>query len=725
MHSQTTSLLLGLFTLQMASMAAAAAQTASTKAPTAAAAPMTTSSTATTTAAADDPNLWLEDVTSDKALGWARTQNARSQSELEAVPGFGPLRDRLRAIYDSKDKIPTPQVMGSWIYNFWKDEVNPRGLWRRTTLAEFKKAQPSWEVVIDVDTLAKTDNEGWVWHGATCLFPKYRRCLVNLSRGGADANVVREFDTVKKAFVDGGFALPEAKSQVAWKDLDTIYVGTDFGPGSLTTSGYPRIAKEWKRGTPLVDAKTLYEGKDSDVSISAYREFDHGKVRDWVGRSPSFFTNEAMLVEGGKLVKIEKPDDAEVDTWHDQLLIRLRTDWKIGDKVWPGGALLAIALTDFRAGKRDFALLFEPTPRTSLDAYSATKSAIYVVELDDVKSVLYLHTPSQQGFTRKKIDAPAVGSFSVDAYDENNSDDIWFTESGFTTPATLSLGSVKSAVRVRLKQAPRFFNDEGTATTQHFAISKDGTRVPYFQVANKSVAIDGTAPTLMTGYGGFEISLLPTYNATAGAAWVERGGVYVVANIRGGGEYGPSWHQAALKHNRQRAYDDFIAVAEDLVSRKVTSSAKLGIMGGSNGGLLMGVMMTQRPDLFGAIVCQVPLLDMKRYHKLLAGASWMEEYGDPEQPDDWAALAKFSPYQSGRDLSPHPVHDVDERRSCAPGPRAQNGRAPAREQTRPPVLREHRRGSRWRRQQRAARLHVRRVLCLPGQSARPALSRRC
>ncbi len=596
--------------------------------------------------ASDDPYLWLEDVTGDKALEWVKAQNAKSQGELEASPGFTELRDRLLAIYDSKAKIPYVAVQGKWLYNFWRDDVNPRGLWRRTTLAEYKKKAPKWETVLDLDALGKAENTSWVWKGSNCLYPDYTRCLLTLSRGGSDASVVREFDTAKKAFIDDGFTLPEAKSNVAWKDLDTIYVGTDFGPGSLTSAGYPRIAKEWKRGTPLSEATTIFEGKETDVAVSAFREFDHGKVRDWVGRSPSFFTGEDYLRDGDKLVKLDHPDDAGADAWDDQILITLRTPWTIGDKTWPAGALLIEPIADFLAGKREFQMLYEPTEHTSLEGYSGTKTGILITELDDVKSKVYLATRAKGVWKRTPVPTPAVGSFSASAYDEDTSDDYWFIDNGFTTPATLSLGNIKKKGRTKLKSNPAFFDAKGLETTQHFATSKDGTKVPYFQVAKKGVTLDGNNPTVMEGYGGFEISLTPGYDPTAGAAWLERGGVYVVANIRGGGEYGPGWHQAALKHDRQRAYDDFIAVGEDLIARKVTSTPHLGIIGGSNGGLLMGVMLTERPDLWGAIVCEQPLLDMKRYHKLLAGASWMEEYGDPDNADDWAALATFSPYQN-------------------------------------------------------------------------------
>jgi prolyl oligopeptidase len=598
------------------------------------------------TAPPEDPYLWLEDVAGEEALAWVRGRNAESQGELEATPGFGPLRDRLLAIYDARDRIPEVTAYGKWLYNFWRDEANPRGLWRRTTLAEYRKRAPKWEVVLDVDALGAAEGENWVWKGVSCLYPRYQRCLVRLSRGGADATVVRELDTVSKRFVADGFTLPEAKSRIEWKDLDTVTVGTDFGPGSLTDSGYPRIIKEWRRGTPLSEARTIFEGEASDVSVFAARQHDQGRVLDWVGRAPSFFTNEVYLREGDRLDKLDKPDDANLGVWNDQVLITLRTDWAIGDRTWPAGALLVAPLADFRAGKRDFTMLFEPRPNVSLDSYAPTRSAILVVELEDVKSRVYLHTRSKQGWRRSRVQTPEVGTFRVRAYDAHVSDDYWFTESGYTTPTTLSLGNVKKKARTRLKQNPAFFAAEGVVATQHFARSPDGTRVPYFQIARGDLALDGTAPTVLYGYGGFEVSLTPGYDATGGAAWLERGGVLVVANIRGGGEYGPGWHRAALKQHRQRAYDDFIAVAEDLIARQVTSPARLGAMGGSNGGLLVGVMLTQRPDLFGAIVCQVPLLDMKRYHKLLAGASWMEEYGDPDDPAAWDWLARFSPYHN-------------------------------------------------------------------------------
>ncbi len=598
-------------------------------------------------AAAEDPYLWLEEVTSDKALAWAREQNKRSTSELEAAPQFAPLRDRLRAILDSKDKIPAVAKRGRFYYNLWRDAQHAKGLYRRTTLAEYKKKNPKWETIIDLDALGKQENESWVWGGITCLYPKFDRCLVSLSKGGSDADVVREFDVATRKFVADGFTLPEAKTSVSWKDKDTIYVATDFGPGSLTKSGYPRIVKEWKRGTKLEAATIVYEGQADDMVVGATRAWDHGKAWDYVYRRTSFFAGELYLRgSDGKLAKLDIPLDAEAGIWNSHVLVTLRTDWKTGDKTWPAGALLATPLADFQAGKRDFTMLFEPAPNKSLAGTAELKSAVIVNELEDVKNKLYVWKLAKGTWSKKPFGKEQIGTTSVSSVDGlGETDDYWMSHTDFITPSTLSLGTVGKQARA-LKTSPAFFDTKGLHVEQHFATSKDGTRVPYFQVSRESLKLDGTNPTVLYGYGGFEISLTPKYDAIAGAAWEERGGVYVVANIRGGGEYGPAWHQAALRHNRQRAYDDFIAVGEDLIKRKVTSSAKLGVVGGSNGGLLTGVMLTQRPDLFGAVVCSVPLLDMKRYHKLLAGASWMEEYGDPDKPEDWAVLAKFSPYQN-------------------------------------------------------------------------------
>jgi prolyl oligopeptidase len=602
----------------------------------------------------EDPYLELEEIEGKAGLAFAREQNKKSTVELSEDTRFAPLMSRLRGILDSKDKIPWLQKRSRYYYNFWRDEKNPRGVWRRLkSLAVYEKKEPKWETVIDLDELAKNENENWVWAGAECFYPKYERCLVRLSRGGGDAAVVREFDTVAKRFVEGGFTLPEAKSSVAWKDLGTIYVGTDFGPGSLTDAGYPRLAKEWKRGTKLEGATLIYEGQATDVDCNAYREWDHGKARDFVVRSVSFYEKEYFVRREAKLTLIPVPRSADAFTWDDQLIIRLRDDWQIDGKTWPKGSLLASPFEPFLDGKRELTALYTPAPSRSLSDVSLLKSALVVTELEDVRSKATYWTHRKDAWKQSPLAAPEASSFYVIAVEPNDADEYWLAATDFILPTTLSIGSLKGKTR-QLKQSPAFFDAAGLAVEQHFAVSKDGTKIPYFQVARKNLSQDGQNPTLLYGYGGFEVSLEAYYDPKAGAAWLEQGGVYVLANIRGGGEYGPSWHQAALKENRQRAYDDFIAVAEDLIARKVTSPKKLGIMGASNGGLLMGVMLTERPDLFGAIVCEVPLLDMKRYNKLLAGASWMAEYGNPDLAEEWAYISRYSPYQNVRKDTKYP-----------------------------------------------------------------------
>jgi len=595
---------------------------------------------------ANDPYSWLEEVTGERALSWVRQQNALSTKELESSPVFEPIRARLLSILDSKERIPYVAKHGEYYYNFWRDEKNPRGLWRRTSLAEFKKPEPAWEIVLDLDNLGTTEKENWVWKGYDVLYPTYDRCLIFLSRGGADAVVVREFDLKSKEFIKSGFFLPEAKSEVAWRDKDTLYVGTDFGPGSLTSSGYPRVVKEWQRASSLAEAKTVFEGKTEDVSVSASVDHDHGHTYEFIGRGVTFFTSEEYLRHGEQWVRIEKPADANVGTFEDQIVLRLRTDWTVGGKTYPAGALLATGFEKYLQGDRNLEMLFTPAERKSLEATTATKNYLIVNELDNVRNRLYILQRQDEKWTRTPLPAPDFGSVGVNGIDPDESDDYFMTVTDFLTPSSLYYGKVGETTCEKLKSLPTFFNAADLEVSQHEAVSKDGTKVPYFQVSRKGPTLNGKNPTLLYGYGGFEIPMLPVYNAGVGSAWLERGGVYVLANIRGGGEFGPKWHEAARKANRQRAYDDFIAVAEDLTRRKLTSPDHLGIEGGSNGGLLMGVMLTERPDLFKAVVCQVPLLDMRRFNKLLAGASWMDEYGNPDKPDDWAYLSKYSPYQN-------------------------------------------------------------------------------
>jgi prolyl oligopeptidase len=606
--------------------------------------------TAAAVPAADppDPYLWLEDVTGQKALDWVAAHNAASTAMITREPGFETLRGQIRAILDSKDRIPYVRRMGAYYYNFWRDAQHPRGLWRRTTPAQYRQAEPAWETVLDLDKLAREEDENWVWKGEECRFPDWNRCLLSLSRGGADAVVVREFDLPSRAFVTDGFALPEAKSEVHWAGPDSLFVGTDFGAGSLTDSGYPRVVKLWRRGTPLSAAATLFEGQASDVAVSGYVAERAGYRREILQRSPSFFTAQYWLREGGQLHRIAVPEDAQLGFFGSQLLVQLRSDWDTGARRYAAGSLLATDFDAFRAGKRSFQVLFEPTDSSALDAYITTRTHVVLSTLERVKGRLVEWGYAGGHWQRRAVAAPEFGSLGVAAVDHEESDEYFLTHVDFLTPDSLYAAQAGRDQRELLKQRPAFFDAQGLEIEQRTAVSRDGTQVPYFIVKPRGMAADGSHPTLLYGYGGFEVSLTPWYSAAVGKAWLEKGGVYVLANIRGGGEFGPRWHEAALKEKRQNSYDDFIAVAEDLIARRITRPARLGIMGGSNGGLLMGVMLTQRPELFGAVVCQVPLLDMRRYNRLLAGASWMGEYGDPDDPAQWAYIRRYSPYQNLR-----------------------------------------------------------------------------
>ena len=603
----------------------------------------------------DDPYMWLEEVTGEKQLAWVAKQNERSVADYTKSEAFNKLNDRLLSIFDSRDRIPYVSKIGGHYYNFWRDAQHVRGIWRRTTLAEYKKANPAWEIVIDLDSLGTAEKESWVWHGANCLRPAYQRCLVSLSRGGADADVTREFDLPTKSFVPNGFYLPEAKGGAGWIDQNTLYVSTDFGPGSMTTSGYPRLVKVWKRGTPLDSAELIFEGQNADVSVGGYRDHTKGFERDIIYRGITFYSSEVFQRKDGKLIKIEVPADANMNTHREWLIVELRTDWTTGGKTYPAGALIATNFDAFMKGERRFDVLFQPTERKSLAGYSTTRNHILLNELDNVRNRIYVLSPGKNGWKRAPLAGmPEIGTVSANAVDSDESDDFFMTVTNYVTPTSLSIGTVGKGAPTKLKSLPAFFDAKNLEVSQHEATSKDGTRIPYFQVSKKGMALDAKNPTLLYGYGGFEISMLPGYSAGVGAAWLEKGGTYAVANIRGGGEFGPKWHQAALKANRHKAYEDFIAVAEDLIRRRVTSTPHLGIMGGSNGGLLTGNMLTMRPDLFGAVVSQVPLLDMKRYNHLLAGASWMGEYGNPDDPKEWEFIKTFSPYQNMNATTKYP-----------------------------------------------------------------------
>ena len=599
----------------------------------------------------DDPYLWLEDLDGEHAAEWVRDRNAETVAGLATGERFEALRAELLEVLDDARRIPFPIWRGDRLYNFWQDAEHPRGVWRRTTLEAFRADEIKWEILIDVDALADAEDENWVWQGATALRPENQRYLIQLSRGGADACVVREFDLVT-GWVSDGFTLPEAKTSVGWIDLDHVFVATDFGPGSMTDSGYPRVVKRWRRGTPLEDAQTVFEGRAEDVIVGADHDQTPGFARDFVSRRPAFFTHETFLRRpDGTLVRIDVPDDADIDVQREWLLIRLRTPWTVGPVEYPAGGLLAVDFEAFLAGDRDLTVLFEPGPDVALAYHTWTRHYLILGLLRDVASDLVVLDPAQ-GWRRSPLDGvPPLSHTSIADTNPDLTDEFLLSSTGFTEPTTLSYGRVGATVEV-LKRAPAFFDADGLAVSQHFATSADGTRVPYFVVRRPDAP---SGPTLLSAYGGFEVSRTPYYDGATGRGWLARGGTYVVANIRGGGEYGPDWHRAAMLANRPRAFEDLAAVATDLVDRGLTEPARLGVEGGSNGGLLVGAMLTRYPSLFGAVVGLVPLLDMRRFHRLLAGASWMAEYGDPDDPADWEYLRGYLPYHnihSGREYPP-------------------------------------------------------------------------
>ncbi|MEE2637545.1 MAG: prolyl oligopeptidase family serine peptidase [Acidobacteriota bacterium] len=609
----------------------------------------------------EDPFLWLEEVEGDDALGWVEAQNSETLGVLGETDAFRALYDDALEILTAQDRIAYPSTVGEVVYNFWTDAEHRRGIYRRTTLEDYLAGDPEWETVLDIDALAESEGVPWAFAGMTCLAPEYRHCLVNLARGGSDATESREFDLPSASFVEDGFFLPEAKSSVAWIDPDSLLVGTDAGSGSMTTSGYARTVKLWTRGTSLREARVVFEAETTDMGVFAQSfETREGSVPAIMHR-PEFFDGFLYILRDGELRKIDVPSDADPGIVGDHLVVYVRTPWTVAGRTFATGTVIATALDDFLTGDRDFSVIVESGPRSTVRGTTPAGDSLLVSVLDNVEGQLWRYEVTDGAWTGARIDAPRMGSVGVNDVDLH-SNRFFFSYSSFLQPTTLYLHDDDGSIR-SVRQSPDRFDASGLQINQFETASKDGTRIPYFVVAKDALALNGSHPTLLYAYGGFEIPMLSGYSAVRGKAWIERGGVYVVANLRGGGEFGPAWHRSALKENRQRAYDDFIAVAEDLIRRGYTSPERLGIEGGSNGGLLTGVAMTQRPDLYGAVVISVPLLDMKRYNKLLAGASWMAEYGDPDLDEEWAFISQYSPYQNvhaGRDY-PRPFINTTTR----------------------------------------------------------------
>lgn len=617
-------------------------------------------------ATAEDPYLWLEEVEGEAALDWVRNQNDRSLKELKADPDYAGYEAAAIEALTSAERIPYGSIRDGMVYNFWQDETHVRGLWRRTTLESYASDTPEWETILDFDKLAEEEGKNWVYKGADCFRPKGSdigyKCMISLSNGGKDAIVRREFDLATKQFVDDGFVTPEAKQGGAWASPDTLLIATDWGEETLTASGYPFIVKRWDRGTPLDAAEEVIRGEVDDVGVWPMTlELEDGRILQGAAQADTFFTTRYWWFPNGESEPVQwpiPPKSSPEGIHEGRLLVSLKQDWTPTgqETTFKSGDLVAFDVETFMETRAlpPVSLVFHPSETQALKGVSTAKGALLLGVGDTAVGKVMRATASDAGWMLEPISLPGTGQASV-AFASNEEDTVFINYEDFLTPDSLLSYSASTGDVKALKSLPPKFDATGLSVTQHFATSKDGTRVPYFLVSKADLPLDGSTPTLLYGYGGFQVSLNPSYSAVTGRLWLEQGGAYVLANIRGGGEFGPEWHQAGLKQNRQRIYDDFISVGEDLIARGVTSPEHLGIMGGSNGGLLMGVMLNQRPDLWNAVVVQVPLLDMMRYHLLLAGASWVDEYGSPEVPDERAFLETISPYQNFDATKDYPV----------------------------------------------------------------------
>jgi prolyl oligopeptidase len=598
-----------------------------------------------------DPYLWLSDVHSAKALEWVRQQNDRTDAALRSDPVFLKDRARILSVLNSNNRIPEGVLEHQWVLNFWQDASHVRGLWRRTTVADYANPLPHWQTLLDLDRLDRDTHQNWVWAGAQCT-PSLRRCLLSLSPGGGDASVVREYDLQAHRFLDDGFSLPRAKSSVAYLDENALLVATDFGAGTLTPSSYPRIVKLWHRGESLATAKTLFVGRPNDMSVTPHVYRGPFGVVPLIVRKPSFFRSDYYWVRAdGTTLKLPLPQDAEVHgVTQGELIATLQDDWKAPGRTIRGGSLIAFPIFDFvRTGHLPrIAVLYAPGAHAMVDTVSPGRDAVYAAIYEDVKGSIHAFRRSSGGWSDARLELPAGGSTSIVSADAWGPE-AYFTFESFLTPPTLYAYDGSAEPRAIKNEAARF--DAGKLSVQQYwATSKDGTKVPYFLLRPR--AASGPIPTILYGYGGFQLSLTPWYwndphkPLDAGQTWLTQGGALAVANIRGGGEFGPAWHEAALKYHRQRAYDDFEAVAADLERRRFTTRKEIGIVGASNGGLLVTTVMVERPQLFDAVVCQRPLIDMLRYTRFGAGASWVAEYGDPADPKMAAYIRTYSPYEN-------------------------------------------------------------------------------
>ena len=598
----------------------------------------------------DDPHIWLEEARSDEALDWVRSENELTMAALASDPRFETLKAEALAIYDSENKIPYVSIRPDGLYNFWQDKENPRGLVRRTTLESYRTDSPDWETVLDVDALAEAEGKEWVYKGSTCLPPAQTMCMIALSDGGKDATILREFDMATKSFVEGGFTLEsESQGGVQWLDQDTLLVSRDFGEGSLTDSEYPLSTRVWKRGTSIEDAPEIFRGEQSDVwsGASLLRDGDavvHGYT---AFRAVSFHETEHYFQKDGEWVRLDIPLKASPYGIVDgQILLSTDVDWETQGQTFPADSLIAVDLEAFKADPNGATktLVWAPEDRQTKQGATITSDSLYVTLLDNVRGKVMKLDYADGEWVRNAVDLPENATIGINASSDER-DEVMFTVTDFLNPSSLYYLDGEAGTMEVLKTSPAYFDSEGMEVEQFEATSKDGTKIPYFVVKPAGATLDGTNPTPLTGYGGFQVPRLPAYLGTTGKMWLERGGVYILGNMRGGGEFGPGWHQSAIRENKQRTWDDFIAIAEDAVARGITSPDHLGIQGGSQGGLLVGTAFTQRPDLFDAAIVQIPLFDMLRYHLIGRGASWIGEYGDPRIPEQRAWIEGYSPYQ--------------------------------------------------------------------------------
>ena len=601
-----------------------------------------------TPSSGDDPFLWLEDLQGARALAWVKAENAKTLGVLQKDPRFERFNAEALTIGEAEDRIPMPTLINGRVYNFWQDRDHVRGIWRTTSLDDYAKPEPRWTTILDLDALATAEGKNWIWHGADCDSPSRQRCLIALSDGGEDASTVREFDLAKTQFVDGGFTLPRGKQDAAWADEDTLLVAREWSPGELTSSGYPFVVKRLTRGTPLSSATELFRGTPADVGVGPFAFTDGAGHRALgVSRAVSFFESEQRLLTPAGLQTLDVPRKVSLEGLVDgRLLIRLAEAWTTGGAAFTAGSLVSVDLARATSAPDHLAPtpVFVPGPRQTYGDAAATRDRLVVTTYENVRGRAAIYAPEPGGgWSRRALDLPDNSSiFAVSG--DDTSRDAFVAVTGFLAPTRLLHVDAGAASTVQVKAVAPKFDASTDVVEQLEATSKDGTKVPYFVVRRKDIPYDGSTPTILHAYGGFEVSMTPTYNGTLGKVWLEHGGAYVLANIRGGGEFGPAWHEAGLKTHRQRIYDDFAAVAEDLITRRITSPRRLGIEGGSNGGLLMGVEFTQHPELWHAVDIQVPLLDMLRFEQIQAGASWVGEYGSVSVPEERAFLASISPY---------------------------------------------------------------------------------